>query len=406
MDVLERFLTYVKFDTQSSEETGTTPSTEKQLKLADHLCSELKELGLEDALRDEFGCVYAHLPASPGMEGVAPFGLIAHMDTAPAASGTDVKARVEPFTGEPIVLNKEKNIVLSPRDFPSLMDYVGQELVVTDGTTLLGADDKAGVAEIVSTVEYLIQNPQVKHGVLCIAFTPDEEIGEGSDHFNLEQFGAKTAYTVDGGALGELEYENFNAASARIRFHGRNIHPGEAKGKMINAALLAAEYVNLLPPAEAPAHTEGYEGFFHVTQISGDETEAEVRLIVRDHHRERFEARKALLEVLAQPLRSKYGAERVELTVEDSYYNMREKIEPHMELITRAKAAFAAAGVEACTVPIRGGTDGAQLSYRGLPCPNLSTGGVNFHGVFEYLPVESLRKMVEVLVALSSLQGE
>lgn len=399
MDVLERFLTYVKYDTQSSEDTGTTPSTAKQLRLADHLCDELRALGLE-AVRDGFGYVYAHLSASPGLEALPPMGLIAHMDTAPAASGENVQPRVVRFTGEPIVLNAERNIVLSPADFPSLLDYVGQELVVTDGTTLLGADDKAGVAEIVTAIEYLRRHPELSHGPLCVAFTPDEEIGEGADHFNLERFGAQFAYTVDGGALGELEYENFNAAAATVRFHGRNIHPGEAKGKMINAALLAAQYVNLLPPAETPAHTQGYEGFFHVTQLSGNETEAELRLIIRDHDRSRFETRKALLEVLAQPIRAQYGEERVEVAVRDSYYNMREVIEDHMELITRAREAFEGLGVPPRTMPIRGGTDGARLSFLGLPCPNLSTGGVNFHSVFEYLPVNSLRKMAEVLVKL------
>ena len=399
MDVLDRFLTYVKFDTQSSETTRTTPSTAKQLGLADHLSGELEAMGL-DTFRDPLGYVYAHLSASPGLEALPPMGLIAHMDTSPAASGPNVKARVVRFTGEPIVLNRKKHMVLSPAEFPSLLDYVGEELVVTDGTTLLGADDKAGIAEIMTAVEHLVRHPELRHGPLSIAFTPDEEIGEGADHFDLHHFAAQFAYTVDGGALGELEYENFNAADARIRFHGRNIHPGEAKDKMINAVLMAAEYVDLLPPAETPANTEGYEGFFHVMELNGNVSEAEVRLIVRDHDRGRFEARKALLETLARTLRKQYGDWRVEVLVEDSYYNMREKIEPHMELITRAKAAFEAAGVTPRTVPIRGGTDGARLSYMGLPCPNLSTGGVNFHGVHEYIPVESLRKMTRVLVNL------
>ena len=404
MDVLERFLTYVKYDTQSQEGTGRTPSTAKQLRLADHLCEELTELGL-DALRDPIGYVYAHLPASPGLEALPPLGLIAHMDTSPAASGANVKPRVVPFTGEPIVLNREKNITLSPEDFPALRECLGQELVVTDGTTLLGADDKAGVAEIITTVETLVHHPELRHGPLCIAFTPDEEIGEGADHFDLDHFGAEYAYTVDGGALGELEYENFNAASARVRFHGRNIHPGEAKGKMINALLLAAEYVHLLPPAETPSHTEGYEGFFHVHSIEGTVSEAEVRLLVRDHDARRFEERKELLEALAQTIRVKYGPNRVDVEVRDSYYNMRGQIEPHWEIIEQARAAFEAVGVEPRTVPIRGGTDGARLSYMGLPCPNLSTGGVNFHGIYEYIPVESMEKMVQVLVHLCQNGG-
>lgn len=400
MDVMERFLDYVSYDTQSSETTGTTPSTEKQLVLADHICEDLKKCGVTDVRRDRFGCVYGRIPATPGMESATPMGLIAHMDTSPDAPGAGVKPRIVTFDGEDIVLNKEKNIVLSPKDFPSLNRYVGQELIVTDGTTLLGADDKAGVAEIVSAVEYLAHHPELKHGELWIAFTPDEEIGEGADHFDLEQFGAKYAYTVDGGALGELEYENFNAAAAQIRFHGQMIHPGEAKNKMVNAVLLAAEYINMMPQAETPAHTEGYEGFFHVNYLHGNEGEAELRMIIRDHDRTRFEERKQLLHVLAEPIRAKYGAERVEVSIQDSYYNMREQIEPHMELIVQAHAAFEAAGVESVTLPIRGGTDGARLSYMGLPCPNLSTGGLNYHSVYEYIPVKSLQTMVEVLVNL------
>ncbi len=399
MDVLERFLTYVSFDTQSKEGTGRTPSTSRQLRLADHLWTELEDLGLE-ARRDPLGYVYARLEATPGQEQRSALGLIAHMDTSPSASGARVRPKVVRYQGEDIPLNPELGIVLSERVFPSLGQYLGQELVVTDGTTLLGADDKAGIAEIVTTVEYLVNHPQIPHGELWVAFTPDEEIGEGADHFDLEHFGANCAYTVDGGALGELEYENFNAASARIRFHGRSIHPGEAKGRMINALLMAVEYLSLLPPQETPAHTEGYEGFFHVHHIDGTEAEAEVRLLVRDHDRARFEARKDLLEALAQTLRSQYGAQRVEVELRDSYYNMREMIEPHWALIERARAAFEAVGVEPRAIPIRGGTDGARLSYMGLPCPNLSTGGVNFHGVYEYIPVESMEKMVGVLVEL------
>lgn len=406
MDVLTRFFDYISYDTQSSETSGTTPSTEKQLVLADHICEDLKNCGISEVRRDSYGYIYARIPATPGMEQVIPMGLIAHMDTSPDAPGASIKPRIVTFTGEDILLNPLKNIIMSPKDFPSLMDYVGEELIVTDGTTLLGADDKAGVAEIVTTAENLVKNPSISHGELWIAFTPDEEIGEGADHFDLNQFGAKYAYTVDGGPLGELEYENFNAASVQVLFHGRGIHPGEAKNKMINAALMACEYVSMMPQAETPSHTEGYEGFFHVAHIEGDENEAKLQMLIRDHDRNSFEHRKEVLKTLAEPLRVRYGDWRVEIHIKDSYYNMKEKIEPHMDLIHQARAAFEAAGVSPITVPIRGGTDGARLSYMGLPCPNLSTGGLNFHGIYEYLPVKSLEKMVEVLTQLVSRNGK
>lgn len=405
MDVLQRFLTYVSYDTQSAEDSDTFPSTAKQLALGGHLCAELQEMGLE-ARRDEWGYVYALLPATPGCEGATPLGFIAHMDTSPDAPGANAKPRIVAFSGADIVLNEKENVILSPTSFPSLWNYLGQELVVTDGTTLLGADDKAGVAEIVSAAAYLLQHPEIAHGPLWLAFTPDEEIGAGVAHFDLEHFGAKYAYTVDGGELGELEFENFNAANAGVLFRGQNIHPGEGKDKMVNAALMACEFVSLLPPAEAPAHTEGREGFFHVCDIKGDETKAMVSLLVRDHDRQKFEERKELLRTIVDYLNQRYGPGRAELRIRDMYYNMRAKIEPkHMDLIRRAGDAFRAVGVKPKIVPIRGGTDGARLSYMGLPCPNLSTGGVNFHGVHEYLPVASLRKMVEVLVELARAEN-
>lgn len=402
MEITERFLKYVSFDTQSSDESDTHPSTEKQKLLGAYLAEELAGLGVENAHMDEYGYVYGWIPATPGREGEPCLGFIAHMDTASGASGKDVKARIVDYTGGDIVLNAEKNIVMRAAEFENLGRYVGQKLIVTDGTTLLGADDKAGVAEIVTMAEYLLNHPEVPHGRIAIAFTPDEEVGEGADLFDVAGFGAETAYTVDGGELGEIEYENFNAANATFYLNGVNIHPGSAKNKMKNAALIAVEVVNMLPPAEAPAHTEGYEGFYHVQALRGDETEALVGLLVRDHNREKFEARKAYLRRMALYLNEKYGEGTVELALRDSYYNMKEKIEPHMELIDNAKAAMRAVGVEPVVVPIRGGTDGAQLSYKGLPCPNLCTGGANFHGVHEFIPVESLKKTAEILVALAA----
>ena len=400
MNAIDRFMKYIRFDTQSDEESDTCPSTGKQKVLGAALAEELGQLGLHNAHMDEYGYVYGWLPASMGYEGVPGMGLIAHMDTAPGVSGAGVRARIVHYEGGDIVLNEEKGIVMSASEFESLAKYKGQDLIVTDGTTLLGADDKAGVAEIFAAVEYLLQHPEIPHGRIAVAVTPDEEVGQGADHFDVEGFGAAVAYTVDGGELGELEYENFNAASARVSIHGVNIHPGSAKNKMKNALLLAVELANMLPPAETPAHTEGYEGFYHLTALSGDESGAELRLIVRDHDRTAFEARKDYLRRLSAYLNDKYGAGTVELELSDSYYNMREQIEPHMYLIHRARAAMEAAGVTPVEVPIRGGTDGARLSYMGLPCPNLCTGGVNFHGVHEYIPAGALETMTQVLVNL------
>jgi len=398
MNVLDRFLKYVSFDTQSDDRSETCPSTAKQKLLGAELAAELAQIGLQNAHMDEFGYVYAWLPASPGCEGVPCMGLIAHMDTSPSAPGANVKPRILRYEGGDVALSPE--VVMRAKDHESLKRYIGQDLVVTDGSTLLGADDKAGVAEIMTAMEHLVSHPELKHGRIAVGFTPDEEVGRGADKFDVKGFGAAVAYTVDGGELGELEYENFNAAGAKITVHGLNIHPGSAKDKMKNALLMAIEFNSMLPPAETPAHTEGYEGFYHLQRMEGDETTAVLEYIVRDHDKEKFEARKATMERIAAYLNSKYGPGTVVLELRDQYYNMKAQIEPHMYLIHRAKAAFRKVGVEPQEVAIRGGTDGARLSYEGLPCPNLSTGGVNFHGPMEYIPVPSLEKMVEVLVAL------
>ena len=400
MSVVDRFLKYVSFDTQSMEDSATTPSTAKQKLLGAALTEELSAMGLHNAHMDEHGYVYGWLPASAGCEGIPCMGLIAHMDTSPDAPGADIRPRIVRYEGGNLTLNEEKGIVMRAAEFESLSKYVGQDLIVTDGTTLLGADDKAGVAEILSCLEYLIEHPEIPHGRIAVGITPDEEVGQGADHFDVEGFGAAVAYTVDGGELGELEYENFNAAGATVTVHGFNIHPGSAKNKMKNALLIALEFAGMLPPAETPAHTEGYDGFYHLNRLTGDETEARLSYLIRDHSREKFEARKAFLAAVTSFLNGKYGDGTVELALRDQYYNMKEQIEPHMYLIHRARAAMEAVGVVPVEVPIRGGTDGARLSYEGLPCPNLSTGGVNFHGIFEYIPVPSMEKMVEVLVRL------
>ena len=404
MNAIDRFLRYVTYDTQSDEGSGTCPSTEKQKVLGQALADELGQLGLYNAHLDEHGYVYAWLPATPGCEGVPCIGLVAHMDTSPDAPGANVKPRIVRYEGDDLVLNEEKGIVMKAADFESLAKYQGQDLIVTDGTTLLGADDKAGVAEIVSAVAHLVAHPEIRHGRIAVCITPDEEVGRGADRFDVEGFGAAVAYTVDGGELGEIEYENFNAANAGIFVHGVNIHPGSAKNKMKNALLIALEYASMLPPAQTPGHTEGYEGFYHLHAMKGDETEAELHYLIRDHDKAKFEAKKDFLTKIADFLNGKYGPGTVETVVKDSYYNMKELIEPHMYLILRARAAMEAAGVAPITVPIRGGTDGARLSYMGLPCPNLSTGGLNFHGVHEYIPADALLKMTQVLVNLVTAQ--
>lgn len=403
MDVLERFLSYAKIDTQSDENTQTVPSTAKQFDLARLLEKQLKEMGALDVRLTEQCYVYARIPSNLTEEEnktTPKLGLISHMDTAPSASGTGVNPHiVENYDGGDIVLGHGE--VMSVKNFPDLKHYVGQDLVVTDGLTLLGADDKAGVSEIMQMAEHLLAHPEIKHGEILIGFTPDEEIGSGADHFDVEGFGAEVAYTVDGGALGEIEYENFNAASGKVQIHGVNVHPGSAKDKMVNAALLAMEF-NALLPSCTPANTEGYEGFFHLCGMHGDETNFEMSYIIRDHDREKFEEKKAQFVAAAETLNKKYASTdaQVDVVVKDSYYNMKEKVEPYAYLIALAKQAFSEAEVAPKVVPIRGGTDGARLSYMGLPCPNLSTGGENFHGRYEYLSVQALRKMVEVLLHL------
>ena len=398
MSVIDRFLKYVSFDTTSSETSGTVPSTPNQKVLGEFLVKELDALGLVGARIDEYGYVYATLPATPDCAHLEPLGLIAHMDTSSAVSGADIKASIVTYNGGDLTL--ASGSVMSPATYPSLNHYVGDELIVTDGTTLLGADDKAGVAEIIATCEYLLAHPEISHRAVQVAFTPDEEIGCGADHFDVDGFGAKEAYTVDGGEIGEIEYENFNAAGAKLTVHGLNVHPGSAKDIMKNAILMANQFISMLPPAETPAHTTGYEGFYHVCDFAGDETTVTVSLIVRDHDRAKFEARKAFLTRLCDYLNGVWGDGRFVLEMRDSYYNMKEKVAEKMSLITNAEAAMLQAGVEPIVVPIRGGTDGARLSYMGILCPNLSTGGANFHGVHEYIPVKSMHKMVEVLVNL------
>lgn len=400
MNITERFLRYVSYDTQSDDRSDTVPSTSKQRVLGAALAAELSQIGLENAHMDDKGYVYAWLPASPGCEGIPCLGLIAHMDTSPDLPGVGVSARVVDYAGGDIVLNEEKGIVMRAAEFESLARYRGQKLIVTDGLSLLGADDKAGVAEIVSAMEHLVSHPEIRHGRIAVGITPDEEIGRGANHFDVAAFGAAAAYTVDGGELGELEYENFNAANAGVYIHGVNIHPGSAKNKMKNALLLGHEFVSLLPPEQAPGHTEGYEGFYHLHRMEGDETETALHLLIRDHDREKFEEKKAHLLRCGEFLNAKHGAGTVEVVIKDSYYNMKAQIEPHMYLIHRARAAMERAGVTPIDTPIRGGTDGARLSYMGLPCPNLSTGGANFHGRNEFIPVESMEKMVAVLVHL------
>lgn len=398
MKVLERFLDLVSFDTQSSEQSETVPSTPGQKVLGAHLADAMQRMGLTDVSMDKNGYVMGYLPATEGQKTAPVLGFISHMDTSPDASGANIKPRVVEYQGGDVELGNGEKLSLST--FPFLSRYEGQHLVVTDGTTLLGADDKAGVAEILSACEYLLAHPEIPHGKIAVGFTPDEEIGCGADHFDVQKFGADFAYTVDGGELGEIEFENFNAASAKITVRGVNIHPGSAKNKMKNAILMLCEWLHGLPAAETPAHTEGYEGFFHVHDMGGNETEAYASLLIRDHDRTSFEKRKAFLAALTAFENSVWGDGSFTLTVKDSYYNMKEQILPHMELIEHAQAAMRAEGVEPVLVPIRGGTDGARLSFMGLPCPNLCTGGANFHGVHEFIPVESMEKMVAVLVNL------
>ncbi len=402
MDVIQRFLQYVSFDTASDEHSTTVPSTAKQRHLGEQLVKDLQAAGLVDVVLDEYGYVYGLLSATDDRASQPALGLIAHMDTSPDVSGANVCPQIVNYQGGDIRLND--TVTMTAQDFPFLQRYIGQDLIVTDGTTLLGADDKAGVAEIVSACAYLTAHPELSHRALAVCFTPDEEIGRGADHFDYARFAAKEAYTVDGGEVGEIEYENFNAASALVTIHGINIHPGSAKNKMKNAALIAAEFIGLLPPAETPAHTEGYEGFYHVADIAGNESQATVALIIRDHDRTKFEARKTFMQTLVAYLNTVYGDGTVSLDMQDSYYNMKEKIEPAMHLIDRAKMAMQMADVTPQIVAIRGGTDGARLSYEGLPCPNLSTGGFNFHSIHEGIAVNALHQMVQVLVNLATME--
>lgn len=401
--VTDRFLRYVQIDTQSDEEGTGTPTTAKQHELARLLVEELTEMGAEEITYDKEHCyVYASIPATEGMEEKPVMGFISHMDTSPAVSGANVRPQIiTAYDGEDIVLNSGLGIVMKTADFPELKEYQGKSLIVTDGTTLLGADDKAGVAEIMTMAEYLLSHRDVPHGKLRIGFTPDEEVGAGADHFDVELFSADCAYTVDGGKLGELEYENFNAAGARVTFHGRSVHPGDAKNKMKNALLTAMEFQGMLPVSENPMYTEKYEGFYHLDALNGDIERAVADYIIRDHSREKFEQKKALFEKAGAFLNEKYGEGTVEIELKDSYYNMKEIIEDHMELIDHAMEAMREAGVEPVVVPIRGGTDGARLSYMGLPCPNLCTGGHNFHGRFEYICIESMEAVVRILLNLA-----
>ena len=397
MDIVERFLKYVQIDTQSEDDREEFPSTEKQRNLAVLLKKELIEMGASEVRLDEHCYVYAKIPANTD-QNVPSVGFISHMDTAPACPGTGILPQIHRgYDGGALILNKEKNIKMSPEQFPELLDYVGKDLITSDGTTLLGADDKAGVAEIMTMAEYLLTHPEVKHGDICIGFTPDEEVGRGADFFDLKGFGADVAYTVDGGALGEIEYENFNAASAKVKIHGVNIHPGSARGQMKNSLLIGMEFQQMLPVFENPACTDGYEGFFHLDSMSGNVEETVMDYIIRDHDKKKFQEKKDLVTAAAEYMNKKYGEGTVELILKDSYYNMKEKIEPHKYLIEVAQKAMQDAGVEPVTLPIRGGTDGARLSYEGLPCPNLCTGGLNFHGRYEYICIQSMEKIAEIL---------
>ena len=408
-DVIEKFLRYVKIDTQSDDTTGTSPSTMKQHDLAKLLVSELKEIGASDIIYDEAHCyVYATIPSNinDGKDRPA-IGFISHMDTSDEVSGKNVKPRiVEKYDGKDIVLNDKEKVILSPIDFPELSNHVGEDLIVTDGTTLLGADDKAGVAEIMTMAEILLTNPDLPHGEIKIAFNPDEEIGAGTAFFDVAKFGAKYAYTVDGGKLGDLEYENFNAASGKITVHGRSVHPGDAKNKMINAALICYEFHALLPVFMNPMYTEGREGFFHLTEVNGGTETATASYIIRDHDEKLFAQKKELFVNAAEYLNKKYGEGVVEVTVTDQYRNMIEKIRPHMHLIDNAKKAMTDLGVTPLEFPIRGGTDGASLSYMGLPCPNLCTGGYNYHGKYEYASIQEMRKVVDILLGIVNAYGK
>ncbi len=404
--LIDRFLKYVSFETTSNEESGVTPSTPGQMVLAKYLKEELENLGLQEVFLDGNGYLYATLPANTNKQ-VPVVGFIAHMDTAPDMSGKDVKPRiVNSYDGGDIVLCEADNIVMTPEQFLELKKHVGEDLIVTDGHTLLGADDKAGIAEIISGVEYLMQHPEIEHGKIRIAFNPDEEIGLGAHKFDVERFGCDFAYTFDGGEVGELEFENFNAAAAKLTFTGRNVHPGTAKNKMINSIRVANQFISMLPSHETPEHTEGYEGFYHVISFNGTVEQTTVSYIIRDHSRERFESRKREFQHLTNKINAEYGEGTLKLELRDQYYNMREKIEPVMYVIDIAKEAMLAAGVEPVVKAIRGGTDGAQLSFKGLPCPNIFAGGMNMHGRYEYVPIPSMEKAMKVMVKIAELTAK
>ena len=405
MTIVERFLKYVSFDTQSAEDSETTPSTEKQWALARYLKEELEGIGLTEVEIDEHAYVYATLPANTDKP-LPTVGFIAHMDTSPDCSGKDVKPRiVKDYDGGDIVLDEAAGIVTSPKKFPELLDHVGEDIIVTDGHTLLGADDKAGIAEIVQAMVYLIAHPEIKHGRIRVGFNPDEEIGLGAHRFNVEKFGCDFAYTMDGGELGELEFENFNAASAKVEVTGVSVHPGYAKNKMVNAARVATEYASLMPAAETPERTAEYEGFYHLLSMNGNVEKASLTYIIRDHDRARFEERKEYAAAVGELLNKKYGAGTVKVTLADQYYNMREKVEPVMHIIDTALDAMKDCGIQPRVRAIRGGTDGAQLSFKGLPCPNIFAGGLNFHGPHEFLPIPSLEKASMVVVKICEIVG-
>ena len=401
--IIDRFIGYVTIDTESDPNSETTPSTTKQWDLANKLVDELKEIGLSDVTIDKNAYIMATLPSNVDHK-VPTIGFVSHFDTSPDFTGANVKPQIiENYDGKDIVLNAEQNIILSPDYFEDLLMYKGQTLITTDGTTLLGADDKAGITEIVTAMEYLINHPEIKHGTIKVGFTPDEEIGRGAHKFDVKKFGADWAYTMDGSQVGELEYENFNAAGAVITVKGKIVHPGYAKGKMINSMHYASEFINVLPRLETPEHTEGYEGFFHLHNMEGDVEETKLQYIIRDHDKDKFEARKALMEKVVLDLNSKYESDIFKIEIKDQYFNMKEKVEPVMHIVDIAEEAMKAVGITPLIKAIRGGTDGSQLSYMGLPCPNIFAGGHNFHGRYEYVPVESIQKAVEVICKIAEI---
>ena len=401
--IIDRFISYVTVDTESDPNSESTPSTEKQWDLANKLVKELKAIGMSDVTIDDNAYIMATLPSNVDHK-VPTIGFISHFDTSPDFTGANVKPQIiKDYDGKDIVLNQDENIILSPDYFEDLLQYKGQTLITTDGTTLLGADDKAGITEIVTAMEYLINHPEIKHGDIKVGFTPDEEIGRGAHKFDVEKFGADWAYTMDGSQIGELEYENFNAAGAKIVAKGKIVHPGYAKGKMVNSMYYASEFINTLPRLETPEHTEGYEGFFHLYSIDGKVEETTLQYIIRDHDKDKFEARKALMEKVVFDLNTKFEAEVFQLEIKDQYFNMKEKVEPVMHIVDIAEEAMKQVGITPIIKPIRGGTDGSQLSYMGLPCPNIFAGGHNFHGRYEYVPVESMQKAVEVICKIAEL---